>query len=131
MANACSCAPAFSLFLLVMAKESAPAAAVDPRFLQRQMAAAAAAAVTASGPAEVRDSRELRSASERFREQTLELGPSTCTDASIEQATRGRLDPESPARKPGPESVPEPREREVVVFEAFFDAGLGFPEEPC
>ncbi|KAG8095702.1 hypothetical protein GUJ93_ZPchr0013g34234 [Zizania palustris] len=91
------------------------------------MVAAAAAAATASGPGEARDSRELRPASERFWEQTLELGPSACTDASIEQVTRGRLGPEAPARKPCRESVPQPWEGEVVVFEAFFDAGLGFP----
>ncbi|KAG8095693.1 hypothetical protein GUJ93_ZPchr0013g37754 [Zizania palustris] len=99
--------------------------AMDPRFLQRQMTAAAAAVATDTP--EVRGARELRPASERFREQTLELGESACTEASIEQATRNRLGPETPARRPGRETAPRPREGEVVVFEAFFDAGLGFP----
>ncbi|KAG8048687.1 hypothetical protein GUJ93_ZPchr0009g632 [Zizania palustris] len=108
-----------------MSRKPVPAMAMDPRFLQRQMTAAAAAAVTDTP--EVRGARELRPASERFREQTLELGASACTEASIEQATKNRLGPETPARRPGRETAPRPREGEVVVFEAFFDAGLGFP----
>ncbi|KAG8088606.1 hypothetical protein GUJ93_ZPchr0010g10569 [Zizania palustris] len=108
-----------------MARNAAPSMAMDPRFLQRQMAAAAAA--TATNTSEARGARNLRPASERFRDQTMELGPSACTDASIEQATRSRLNPETPARRPGREATPQPREGEVVVFEAFFDAGLGFP----
>ncbi|KAG8095130.1 hypothetical protein GUJ93_ZPchr0012g20145 [Zizania palustris] len=112
--------------LPVMMERGAPAAPVDPRFLQRQVVAAAAAAM-APGPSKTRDPRELRQTSVRFREQTLELGPTVCSAWSIELATRGRLGPSTEARKLGLESIPEPREVEVIFFEAFFDAGLGFP----
>ncbi|KAG8065038.1 hypothetical protein GUJ93_ZPchr0004g38983 [Zizania palustris] len=56
---------------------------------------------------------------------SYQLGPSTCKRESLAVAVEGKISSEIVIRKPGKEAIPSPRPGEVVVFEAFFEAGLG------
>ncbi|KAG8065801.1 hypothetical protein GUJ93_ZPchr0004g40311 [Zizania palustris] len=64
---------------------------------------------------------------EKFSEQTFVLERSTCTDETMKNTLHERLEPRVTVRLPEDEVIPELHEGEVVVFEAFFDVGLGFP----
>ncbi|KAG8060227.1 hypothetical protein GUJ93_ZPchr0002g24543 [Zizania palustris] len=92
-----------------------------------QVQAAAAAAAAAKPAARRLGPRDLRTPSDRF-EQTLEMRASISTEESVRRACEGKIAAKIQLRVPEKsEAVPKPRADEVVVFEAFFEAGLGLP----
>ncbi|KAG8095638.1 hypothetical protein GUJ93_ZPchr0013g34648 [Zizania palustris] len=90
--------------------------------LARQQAMAAAA--PAGNPQQV-GPHDLLPTSSKYSDQSYKLGPSTCKRKTIAAVVEGRIIPGVNVHKPGKEGIPSPRPGEVVVFEAFFEAGLG------
>ncbi|KAG8095133.1 hypothetical protein GUJ93_ZPchr0012g20351 [Zizania palustris] len=55
------------------------------------------------------------------------LGELTSMMEYVEEAVNCKQGPGMRTRIPREEVIPAPRSREVVVFETFFEAGLGLP----
>ncbi|KAG8081440.1 hypothetical protein GUJ93_ZPchr0007g3552 [Zizania palustris] len=110
-----------------LARQQAAAAAAAASMATTAPTPATTAMAAAGGNPQNVGHQDLFPASTKYLDQSYQLGPSTCKRESLAAAVEGKISSGVMIRKPGKEIIPSPRPGEVVVFEAFFEAGLGLP----